>query len=133
MKRISLSTELKDWVPGVYSTLESQLQFLSEFLHIESPIFHSGNCSSCSIAFDKCYELGLFDGLVVRNLAILLRVRTLKLANPAETVKSIICQVAVEFSLTKSVVQGVYYNSESLVPKKLSELFVKFYNENFVN
>lgn len=27
MKRISLSTELKDWVPGVYSTLESQLQF----------------------------------------------------------------------------------------------------------
>ena len=132
MKRISLSTELKDWVPGVYSTLESQLQFLSEFLHIESPIFHSGNCSSYSIAFDKCYELGLFDGLV-RNLAILLRVRTLKLANPAETVKSIICQVAVEFSLTKSVVQGVYYNSESLVPKKLSELFVKFYNENFVN
>lgn len=133
MKRISLSTELKDWVPGVYSTLESQLQFLSEFLHIESPIFHSGNCSSYSIAFDKCYELGLFDGLVVRNLAILLRVRTLKLVNPAETVKSIICQVAVEFSLTKSVVQGVYYNSESLVPKKLSELFVKFYNENFVN
>lgn len=132
MKRISLSTELKDWVPGVYSTLESQLQFLSEFLHIESPIFHSGNCSSYSIAFDKCYELGLFDGLV-RNLAILLRVRTLKLANPVETVKSIICQVAVEFSLTKSVVQGVYYNSESLVPKKLSELFVKFYNENFVN
>jgi hypothetical protein len=132
MKRISLSTELKDWVPGVYSTLESQLRFVSEFLHIESPIFHSGNCSSYSIAFDKCYELGLFDGLV-RNLAILLRVRTLKLANPAETVKSIICQVAVEFSLTKSVVQGVYYNSESLVPKKLSELFVKFYNENFVN
>jgi hypothetical protein len=97
MKRISLSTELKDWVPGVYSTLESQLRFVSEFLHIESPIFHSGNCSSYSIAFDKCYELGLFDGL------------------------------------TKSVVQGVYYNSESLVPKKLSELFVKFYNENFVN
>lgn len=132
MKRINLSTELKDWVPGVYSTLEAQLQFVSEFLHIESPIFHSGNRSSYSIAFDKCYELGLFDGLV-RNLAILLRVRTLKLANPAETVKSIICQVAVEFSLTKSVVQGVYYNSESLVPKKLSELFVKFYNENFVN
>jgi hypothetical protein len=106
---------------------------LSEFLHIESPIFHSGNCSFYSIAFDKCYELGLFDGLVVRNLAILLRVRTLKLSNPAVTVKSIICQVAVEFSLSKSVVQGVYYNSESLVPKKLSELFVKFYNENFVN
>lgn len=33
----------------------------------------------------------------------------------------------------KDWVPGVYYNSESLVPKKLSELFVKFYNENFVN
>lgn len=31
MKRISLSTELKDWVPGVYSTLESQLQFCLSF------------------------------------------------------------------------------------------------------
>lgn len=133
MKRSDLSVELKDWVPGVYSTLEAQLQFLSEFLYIESPIFHSGNCSSYSTAFDKCYELGLFDGLVVRNLAILLRVRTLKLSNPAVTVKSTICQVAVEFSLSKSVVQGVYYNSESLFPKKLSELFVKFDNENFDN
>lgn len=31
MKRISLSTELKDWVPGVYFTLESQLQFCLSF------------------------------------------------------------------------------------------------------
>lgn len=97
MKRISLSTELKDWVPGVYSTLESQLQFVSEFLQIESPIFHSGNCSSYSIVFNKCYELGLFDGLVVRNLAILLRVRTLKLANPAETVKAIFVRLRLSF------------------------------------
>lgn len=43
MKRSDLSVELKDWVPGVYSTLESQLQFVSEFLQIESPILHSGN------------------------------------------------------------------------------------------
>lgn len=133
MKRISLSTELKDWVPGVYSTLESQLQFVSEFLHIESPIFHSGNCSSYSPVFDKCLELGMFDGLVVRNLAIMLRVYTLKIANSPIKLKDVFCQVAVEFSMGARGVGSVYYNSESLVPKRLSELFVKFYNENFVN
>lgn len=132
MKRISLSTELKDWVPGVYSTLESQLQFIAEYFYIESSISSDGSIS-CSTVISKCCELGLFDGLTVRNLAVLLRVYTLKIANPTETIRSIICQVAVEFSLTKSVVQRVYYSSESLTPKKLSELFVKFWNENFVN
>lgn len=132
MKRINLSTELKDWVPRVYSTLESQLQFIAEYFYIESSI-SSDRSISCSTVISKCCALGLFDGLTVRNLAVLLRVHTLKIANPTETIRSIICQVAVEFTLTKSVVQRVYYNSESLIPKKLSESFVKFYNENFVN
>lgn len=81
MKRSDLSVELKDWVPGVYSTLEAQLQLIAEYFHVESPIFHSSNCSSYSSAFGKCLELGMFDGLVVRNLAIMLRVYTLKIVN----------------------------------------------------
>lgn len=132
MKRSDFSIELKDWASGVYSTLEAQLQFITEYLCIESSIA-SDSSIPCSTVISKCCELGLFDGLTVRNFAILLRVHTLKIANPTETIRSIICQVAVEFSLTKSVVQRVYYDSESFIHKRLSELFVKFYNENFVN
>lgn len=133
MKRSDLSVELKDWVPGVYSTLEAQLQLIAEYFHVESPIFHSGNCSSYSPAFGKCFELGMFDGLVVRNLAIMLRVYTLKIANAPIKLKDIFCQVAVEFSMGKRGVGSVYYNSQSLAPKKLSELYVKFHRENFDN
>lgn len=72
MKRSDFSIELKDWVPGVYSTLEAQLQLIAEYLDVE-------------------------------------------------------------FCMGKRGVGSVYYNSESLQPKKLAECYVKFHKENFVN
>lgn len=76
MKRSDFSIELKDWVPGVYSTLEAQLQLIAEYLDVES----SSRLSYFEVIRD-CLSLGVFDNLAVRNLAIMLRVYTLKIAN----------------------------------------------------
>lgn len=76
MKRSDFSIELKDWVPGVYSTLESQLQLIAECFDVES----SSRLSYFEVIRDFL-SLGVFDNLAVRNLAIMLRVYILKIAN----------------------------------------------------
>ena len=128
MKRSDFSIELKDRVPRVYSTLEAQLQLIVEYLDVES----SSRLSYFEVIRD-CLSLGVFDNLAVRNLAIMLRVYTLKIANSPVKLQDVFCQVAVEFCMGKRGVGSVYYNSESLQPKKLAECYVKFHKENFVN
>lgn len=128
MKRSDFSIELKDRVPGVYSTLEAQLQLIAEYLDVES----SSRLSYFEVIRD-CLSLGVFDSLAVRNLAIMLRVYTLKIANSPVKLQDVLCQVAVEFCMGKCGVGSVYYNSESLQSKKLAECYVKFHKENFVN
>ena len=128
MKRSDFSIELKDWVPGVYSTLEAQLQLIAEYLDVES----SSRLSYFEVIRDFL-SLGVFDNLAVRNLAIMLRVYTLKIANSPVKLQDVFCQVAVEFCMGKRGVGSVYYNSESLQPKKLAECYVKFHKENLVN
>lgn len=130
MKRSDLSTELKDWAPGVYSTLEAQLQLIVEYLDVE---FSCPPRLSYFADILHCSSLGIFDKRAVRNLAIMLRIYTLKIANSSVKLQDVFCQVAAEFSMGKCGVASVYYNSESLQSKKLAECYVKFHKENFVN
>ena len=59
----------------------------------------------------------------------MLRVYILKIANSPVKLQDVFCQVAVEFCMGKRGVGSVYYNSESLQPKKLAECYVKFHKK----